>query len=194
MNPLLSTLIAGVIASNPSTLDIADKPAKHAKTRNPPSINLAALDTNMVDRDTINFYLEWFNEWLGAPKGTLFAIANNESAYNPNTGQFLNVRNAVGAIGLMQLMPIALTDLRQHYGVNIDPYNPVQSIIGAALMFVINYRYLTARNTPNISWAALVVAYNGGWSAGRSYALTGVAPSAEGRNYVAKWQDQVGIA
>lgn len=142
-------------------------------------------------KDSINYLLGYYNDWLGAPAGTLLALARIESAYDPDTGNFLNVRNSVGAMGLMQLMPIALADIRNNYGMNIDPFNPIQSVVGASLMFVLNYKYLAARNVKRISWAALVVAYNGGWSAGKYYAETGNAPSDEGRKYVASWQQQV---
>ena len=188
---LTAALLSPILARAPNTRKLI--PA--LSPSNLSTLDLTALEATIVpDANTINYYLEWFTNWLGAPRGTLAALARIESNYNAETGSFLNVRNHVGATGLMQLMDIARADIRQHYGANIDPYNPIQSIVAAALMFVINYTYLTRNNVPNISWAALVVAYNGGWTAGRTYAQTGIAPSDEGRNYVAQWQSLTGQA
>jgi len=148
----------------------------------------------MYDAETINYYLEWFNNWLGAPAGTLAALARIESGYDPSTGQFNNVCNWLGACGLMQLRPAALADVRNAYNVTVDPRDPIQAIVAATLFFIVNYRYLERARVQNLTWAALVTAYNGGWTAGRFYAANGYAPSAEGRQYVASWSQAVGIA
>lgn len=136
--------------------------------------------------EQINEALDAYNAALGAPAGMLLGIAKTESAYNEDTGRFLNVRNSIGATGLMQLMPIALKDIKRAFGYDIDPYDPLWSVFGAALMFVLNYRYLSKALGRAPSWEALIVAYNGGWTAGKYYELNGRAPSAEGRNYIAK--------
>jgi hypothetical protein len=85
----------------------------------------------------------------------------------------------------MQIKPIALADIKRVYRYTIDPLNPVQAIIGAALMFNINRKYLQhyTRRDPDV-WA-LVVAYNGGWTQGRNY-MNGQTIGNEQRNYVMK--------
>lgn len=148
----------------------------------------------MPDAATLNYYLDYFTGWLRAPAGTLRAIARIESGFDPASGNFANVCNSSGACGLMQMKNVALTDIKRVYDITVDPLNPIQAIVGAACFFIINYNYLVARNVQNLSWAALVVAYNGGWTAGREYAQSGNAPSAEGRAYVAKWASAVGLA
>lgn len=134
--------------------------------------------------DWINYYLDYYNSWLNAPRFMLFGIAMKESGYNPQTGAFQNVCNYLGACGLMQLRPIAVKDLANNFGINVDRNDALQSVLGAALMFLLNYRYLSAKGyTPN--WESLIVAYNGGWTAGAKYLASGSAPTAEGRDYLA---------
>lgn len=147
-----------------------------------------------MDPETINRTLDFYNGWLRAPTGTLAALAAIESRYDPATGSFLNVCNAVNACGLMQLRPDMLADIRRIYGMNLDPLQPIHAIVGAAAAFTINYLYLARANVANLTWAALVAAYNGGWTAGRYYATNGRAPSPEGRNYVAAWASMTGVA
>lgn len=134
-------------------------------------------------KDILNYYMEYFSQWAGLPKNTLKAIAIVESSYNPYTGTFRNVCNSVRACGLMQIKPIALADIQRVYGLSIDPLNPIQAIVGAALMFMINRKYLEhyAKRSPDV-WA-LVVAYNGGWTQGRKY-MEGQPNGFEQVNYV----------
>lgn len=122
-----------------------------------------------MDASTLNYYMSYFDQWAGLPVGTLRALAMKESSYNPRTGQFRNVCNWVRACGLMQLRPIALEDIRRNFNVSLNPLDPIQAIIGAAALMIINRRYIqnvTKRN-PDI-WA-LVAAYNGGYGAGVRY-------------------------
>lgn len=134
-------------------------------------------------KDALNYYMEYFSTWAGLPKNTLKCIAIVESSYNPITGSFRNICNSVKACGLMQLKPIALADIKRLYNIDIDPLNPIQAIVGAALMFIINRRYLEhyVKRSPDV-WA-LVVAYNGGWSQGRAY-MNGMPNGLEQVNYV----------
>src|SRR5437667_12586294 len=117
------------------------------------------------DAATINYYLQAFNEWLNAPTGMLQGIAETESSYDVDTGAFRNVRNSLGATGLMQLKPIAIVDIKRAYKIKIDPYDPLWSIYGAALLFLLNLRYIRHYTGEIPTWNALIVAYNGGWSA-----------------------------
>jgi soluble lytic murein transglycosylase-like protein len=134
-------------------------------------------------KEILNYYMRYFSEWAGLPPNTLLSIAMVESSYNPATGYFRNVCNNVRACGLMQIKPIALADIKRIYGYDIDPLNPIQAIVGAALMFMINRRYLKhyTGQEPNV-WA-LVVAYNGGWTQGRRY-MQGLNTGNEQTNYV----------
>lgn len=116
-----------------------------------------------------------------------------ETAYNPQTGQFLNVCNYLGACGLMQLRSIALQDIKNNFGITIDRSDALQSVVGAALMFVLNYRYLVSRGYQP-TWESLIVAYNGGWTAGKRYLETGNAPTVEGQDYLAFVGDVVSRA
>ena len=139
----------------------------------------------MTNADTLNYYMRYFSQAIGAPDDLLVSIAMKESSYNPSTGSFRNVCNSVRACGLMQLRPIALADIKRAFKYNIDPLDPVQSIVGAACMFLLNQRYIKVIGKVNPSLEALVVAYNGGWSAGNFFMKYGYAPSYEGKNYLA---------
>ena len=148
----------------------------------------------MYDAAYLNYLMQYYTAWLGAPAGTLLALAPKESRYNPTTGEWRNVCNYVGACGLMQLRQIALADIRNNFGFNVDPMDPAQAIVGATAMMILNYRYMAARGVRNITWAAIVVAYNGGWTAGKYFAENGYAPTKEGQDYVAFWAQNVGLA
>jgi Transglycosylase SLT domain len=140
-----------------------------------------------MNADTLNYLMRYYSQWANLPANALMIVAMIESSYNPQTGAFRNVRNwATGATGLMQLRSIALADLARAYRVNIDPMNPIQSIVAAALLFNLNRRYLRHYTGREPDFSALLVAYNGGWTAGRYYMNTGRAPSREGAGYLAK--------
>jgi len=66
---------------------------------------------------------------LGLPPGILGKIAFQESSFRPNEV------SPAGAVGLMQLTPIAIKDIKDRYGVSIDPRDPIQAVRGAALHF-----------------------------------------------------------
>lgn len=119
----------------------------------------------------LNYYMRYFDQWAGLPDGTLESIAQIESSFNPTTGSFNNVCNSVQACGLMQLKPIALADIKRVYKINIDPMNPVLSIVGAACLFNINRMYLRSAGIYNPDVWTMIVAYNGGWTQGRNYAM-----------------------
>lgn len=136
-----------------------------------------------MDPTTLNYYMDYFDSWIGVPVGTLRAIARKESSYDPNTGSFRNICNWFGACGLMQLKKNALADIYRVFGISLNPLDPIQAIVGAACMFRINKMYIehyTGR-TPDV-WA-LVVAYNGGYTQGIRYMQMRPIGS-EQRNYL----------
>ncbi len=130
---------------------------------------------------------------IGAPAGFLLAIAVKESAFNPATGQYRNVRNTrTGAAGLMQLTPVSLKEIQQKTGKRIDPMNPAQAIEGAANLLQIQKAYIQKTTGTRPSWAALTVAYNQGWTAGRKYSQTKQIGPKETRLYLAYMQNVFG--
>lgn len=145
-----------------------------------------------VDPDTANNLMDYYGQWAKIPDGTLRAIAAIESSYNDQTGSYVNGCNYYQACGLMQIRPIALQDIKNRYRSNIDPTDPIQAIVGAAMMFNINRRYIRyyTKREPDIF--ALVAAYNGGWTAGRKYMYNQRIPN-ETRNYLVKF-DRYGVA
>ena len=133
-----------------------------------------------------------YENWASLPSGTLQTIAQIESSFNTDTGDFVNGCNRVQACGLMQLRPIALKDIYRHYRVSLDPTDPYQAVVGAAAMFNINRGYLRyyTKQDPDVN--ALIAAYNGGWGAGRNYMLGRQIPR-ETMNYLALADQYMGI-
>ena len=146
-----------------------------------------------ADADTLNYYMQYYSTWLGQPADLLMLVAMKESSYNPDTGIFNNTYSWTGAAGLMQLRPIALRDIRQRFGIAIDPMEPVQAIVGAALMFYLNRIYLRhyTRQNPDIN--ALIVAYNSGWQMGLRY-MNGQSIARESVQYLASIGGALGTA
>lgn len=114
----------------------------------------------------LNRLMRFYAEWAGLPPDTLIALAMKESSYNPVTGTFRNICNFVRACGLFQLRPNAITDIQRVFGMNINPLDPVQAIVGAAALTVINTGYLQNKLGRQPTLGALIAAFNGGWTAG----------------------------
>lgn len=125
----------------------------------------------MNDCELLTFYFRYYEQWCNVPEGLLSSIAMQESNFDPDTCSFQNVCISSGACGLMQLKPIALTDINRVYKITLDPMNPFLSIIGAACLMNINRRYLQSAGIWNPSPAALIIAYTGGWVQGRNFTL-----------------------
>lgn len=145
------------------------------------------------DAETLNSYMRYYSEWLGLPSDLLMLVAMKESSYNPETGYYNNGYSWAGAQGLMQLRPIAVRDIYQRFGITIDPSEPIQSIVGAAIMFYLNRLYLKhyAKQSPDVN--ALIVAYNGGWSMGLRY-MRGQSIARESYYYLASIGGALGTA
>lgn len=128
---------------------------------------------------------EW-DRWLNLPPGTLATVAAIETSYNPASGQYSGAVSRTGARGLMQMMPIAVADVRQQYGVDIDPLIPAMAVMGAALHLSLTRRYIkNALDGQQSTLGDLLAGYNGGWSVGRNRAL-GQGINAESTAYVEK--------
>jgi len=141
----------------------------------------------------LNRLMRFYAGWAGLPPDTLIALAMKESSYNPVTGAFRNVCNFVRACGLFQLRPNVIADIRRVFGMNIDPLDPVQAIVGAAALTVINTGYLQNKLGRQPTLGALVAAYNGGWQAG--YRLeTGQSLPTETRTYLAAFPGNYTLA
>jgi hypothetical protein len=146
-----------------------------------------------ADPATLNYYMQYFSQWLGAPANLLMTVAMAESSYDPTSGAYDDKSSTTGAAGLMQLMPIALQDIHQRWGVSIDPYEPIQAIVGAALVFYLNRIYLKHYAKTNPGWDALIVAYNGGFGMGLKF-MRGQAIASESANYLASVGGALGVA
>lgn len=100
----------------------------------------------------------------GMPGNLLYSLIKKESQFCPYA------RSYRGAVGLAQFMPGTARLL------GINPYDPVQSIRGAA-------RYLNQHYRTFNSWALALAAYNAG--PGNVIKHKGIPPFRETRNYVA---------
>lgn len=138
------------------------------------------------DAGTLNYYMRYFSQWLGLPDFALEMLASIESSYDPETGQFINVCNSSQACGLFQLKPIALLDIRNNFRVTLNPLDPIHSIVGAALLLYLNRRYITNKTGQVPDFWALVLSFNGGWTAGAYFMTNGRAYPGENSTYLAK--------
>lgn len=136
-----------------------------------------------MDASTLNYIMDYYDSWIGVPVGTLRAVAKKESSYNAQTGYFKNVCNWFGACGLMQLKRNALADIKRVFGIDLNPLDPVQAIVGAACMFKINEMYIEHYTGISPDLWALVVAYNGGYTQGIKY-MRSQPLGYEQRNYL----------
>lgn len=101
----------------------------------------------------------------------LEAIAEVESGFNPAA------LSAAGAEGLMQLMPETARRFRV-----ADPYDPVDSVLGAARLLDHLERWRKSRPELELHLPEILAAYNAGEKAVESH--RGVPPFAETRGYV----------
>lgn len=118
----------------------------------------------------------------GVDPGLLAAIAQVESANNPAAV------SSKGAQGLMQLMP----ETAQRYAVR-DPFDPVQSVLGAA-RFLVALRSWAQFNLPAQAYLPeILAAYNAGPAAVQKYG--GIPPYQETRAYVRRvlWAYLLGV-
>lgn len=100
----------------------------------------------------------------GIDPNILTSLIHKESRFNPNA------MSGAGAQGLAQITPITA----KHLGVQ-DPYNPEQSINGAA-------KYLSQLYSKNKDYGLALAAYNAG--PGNVAKYGGIPPFPETRRYV----------
>jgi soluble lytic murein transglycosylase-like protein len=106
------------------------------------------------------------------PEHWIRAVMRVESAGNPQAV------SRAGAMGLMQVMPRTWAELRQHYGLGPDPFEPRDNILaGTAYLRAMLDRYGTV--------GAMLAAYNAGPGRYDEFLSTGRPLPAETRAYVA---------
>ena len=74
---------------------------------------------------------EWLGKVVVEPKpepALMYAIAKTESSMSP-----IARNRKTRAKGLYQLTPICLKDLRERWGLLVDPFDPIQATGGAAV-------------------------------------------------------------
>jgi soluble lytic murein transglycosylase-like protein len=105
------------------------------------------------------------------PANWIHAVLRAESGADPRAV------SPDGAMGLMQIMPATWDELRVHYGLGANPFDPRDNILaGAAYLRQLHDRYGSIR--------AMLAAYNAG-PARYEASLTGKPLSPETRNYIA---------
>lgn len=88
---------------------------------------------------------------IGAPAGYLWAQMGVESNYNPNAV------SPAGAMGLAQVMPGTLRNLKKRSGRDLDPFNPADAVFIQKEVMKENYGRFG-------NWDDAARAYNGGWN------------------------------
>ncbi len=98
-------------------------------------------------------WVQAISDELGLPQGLLLMIAYQENgrSWNWNT----SARSPRGASGVMQLMPIAIQEIKRISGAVINPLNVIQSIYGAGLYLKWLYKLFG-------NWRIAIAAYNYG--------------------------------
>jgi hypothetical protein len=108
---------------------------------------------------------------FGIPASWIRAVTQVES------GGDARAVSSKGAMGLMQIMPKTWADLRQHYGLGDDPFDPHDNIIaGAAYLRELHDRY----GSPGF-----LAAYNAGPARYEDHIATGEPLPPETQAYVA---------
>ncbi len=133
---------------------------------------------NEWTREELEEFAEEAADLYGVPSAGLIALITQESAWNPNAV------SPVGAQGIAQFMPATAAEW------GVDPWDPLQSIEGAA-------KYLRWLRSVTPSWTAALAAYN--WGVGnvtRQISALGRLDLAsmpkETRNYVQKLAPEFG--
>jgi len=98
--------------------------------------SLAARRPNELSVGPLAAFVTEASKRFGVPEQWIYAVMQVESSAKQRT------RSSKGAIGLMQIMPKTWTELRAHYGLGADPYDPRDNILaGAAYIRELYDRY-----------------------------------------------------
>ena len=108
---------------------------------------------------------------MGLPAGILNAVASWETRGTFDTGAY---NAGSGARGIFQLTPIALRQVAQDTGMNVNPTNPYQASAAAAALLS-RYNKLFSGQLPLV-----VAAYNAGEGTVRNF-VRAVASQGRGR-------------
>ncbi|TIL65646.1 lytic transglycosylase domain-containing protein [Mesorhizobium sp.] len=115
------------------------------------------------------------------PETWIRAVLDAESA------QDIGAVSSAGAMGLMQIMPATWDELRAHYRLGDDPFDPRDNILAGTA-------YLRAMLDRYGNVGAMLAAYNAGPGRYDEYLSTGRPLPAETRDYVAKLAPLLGGA
>lgn len=101
-----------------------------------------------------NFYsfVDGVNDYHGLPRGLLMMIGYQE---NGRTWNWTNKRSPSGAVGIMQLMPITLKQIKQISGFLPNPLDMGHSVYGSGI-------YLKWLHALLGNWRHAIAAYNYG--------------------------------
>ncbi|WP_415022578.1 lytic transglycosylase domain-containing protein [Bradyrhizobium sp.] len=128
--------------------------------------------------DPLTKFIEQASRRFGVPARWIRAVLDIESA------QDARATSPKGAIGLMQIMPATWAELREHYNLGNDPYDPHDNILaGTAYLRELLDRY----GSPGV-----FAAYNAGPSRYEEHLAGGTLPD-ETRAYVAKLANLLAI-
>jgi len=94
------------------------------------------------------------------------------------------ITSKAGAMGLMQVMPETYAELRQHYGLGSDPYDPASNIMAGTAYLAELYR--------QFGFPGLFAAYNAGPQRYADHLMTGDPLPGETISYL-KTIDEMGI-
>jgi hypothetical protein len=111
------------------------------------------------------------------PAEWIRAVMRQESGGRTMLAENLPIVSAVGAMGVMQVMPGTYTEMAAQYGLGADPYNPRDNIYaGAGYLKWLHLKY---------GYPAMFAAYNDGPGNIEDHLYRGRPLSAETRGYIA---------
>lgn len=112
---------------------------------------------------------------FGVPVAWIERVIRAESA-GETTLAGRPITSRAGAMGLMQLMPATWDDMRRHYGLGADPYDPRDNILAGTAYLRLMY--------DRFGYPGLFAAYNAGPARYADHLARGTALPGETRAYL----------